>query len=95
MSKKDKHNGTAQPQPQTIDVGAIVEIDDEVMKNGVLFTHPQLPPFKLYFKLKKTPTDEPNKFALTLEHHFEALNVKPQTVSKIVQPDKKLILPNG
>jgi hypothetical protein len=90
---KDKINGT--PQNKVIDVGAIVEIDDEVLKHGVLFTHPQFSPFKLYFNVKRVPLEEdPSKVRLVLEHNFEALNVKPQTVSKIVQPEKKLIIPS-
>ena len=50
----DSHNGR-KPLPATqdrvIDVGAVVEMDAEVMKHGVLFIHPQLRPFKLKFQL--------------------------------------------
>ncbi len=69
---------------KVIDVGALVQIDDEVMRHGVLFTHPELPPFKLWFQV------ENGEF----KHAFEILGPAPKKPTVII-PDKGLIIPEG
>lgn len=41
----------ADPRKQTILAGAVVPLSDTVVEYGVLFHHPELPPFKLMFSL--------------------------------------------
>lgn len=83
--EQQKINGE-QPaaEDKIIDVGALVQIDDEVMKHGVLFTHPKLPPFKLRFLI------EDGQF----KHFFEVVGPAPEQ-PKVQVPKKKLILPGG
>ncbi len=55
LTKKIKKMQNNTPN-KVLDVGAIVPLDEEVMKYGILFTHPQLPAFRLLFKLASTST---------------------------------------
>jgi hypothetical protein len=84
----DNPNPEAVPNPITplkvLDVGALVPIDEEVLKHGVLFVHPNLPPFKLLFKIEDN----------LLKHSFEVVGPAPQP-SSIIMPENKLILPEG
>jgi hypothetical protein len=71
---------------KVIDVGAVVEIDEEVLKHGVLFVHPNLPAFKLIFMIEDGQ----------LKHAFEIVGPVPEgKKSKVFIPEKKLILPEG
>lgn len=84
-------HGPRPAEPQVVEAGAIVPIDAEVMTNGVLFVHPQLPPFKLWFKVVDGQ----------LQHSFEIIQPvaaapEPEKESGFVMPGKKkLILPPG
>lgn len=69
---------------QVLDVGALVPIDEEVLKHGVLFVHPQLPPFKLLLKIEDN----------VLKHAFEVVGPPPKP-QNIIMPENKLILPDG
>lgn len=66
MSSNKPINGEGglPPMPErVVDVGAVVELDEEVMKHGVLFVHPRMQPFKLFFKFEDGQ----------LKTHFEPL----------------------
>lgn len=69
---------------QVLNVGAVVPIDEEVLKHGVLFVHPQLPPFKLLLMIEGG----------VLKHAFEVVGPAPKP-QNIIMPENKLILPDG
>ena len=81
------------PSPVTpgkiLDVGAIVTMDEEVMKHGVLFVHPGLPPFRLLFTVEGGQ----------LKHAFEVVGDAPAQPVKeatvIVPQQPKIIMPGG
>lgn len=86
-------NDNQTPDPVTpgkiLDVGAIVPMDEEVMKHGVLFVHPGLPPFRLLFTVEEG----------MLKHAFEVVGSAPAQPLKeatIVLPEQpKIIMPGG
>lgn len=69
---------------KVLDVGAIVPLDEEVMKHGVLFTHPQLPAFRLLFKVEDG----------LLKHVFEVIGEVVST-STVIVPNGSILMPGG
>lgn len=92
----EKQPNGAPQTVQEVDCGAVVELNEAVLKHGILFTHPDLPIFKMYMEVNhdsKTIGEyrfelvQPNSAAIT---DFEIHVKKPaEPKPTIIMPEKK------